>query len=318
MSEYDTTALVEDVKERASLPDNDLRFTSAKVLSAATKELREGVATMLAETRAEHLVYSYDTAATSGTAAYRMPSRAIGGSLRDVVWVDSGGNAQPPLQQLSSDEPQAIRSSDGTPYAYYVRNYHVVLVPTPNAAGTVRMPYYARPNRLVATAAVVVAADVNRTGTAWTVVINGSPPATLENNTDIDVVRATPGFETLAAGVPATVSLDTPSAGFTTYEFTAAADAGIVAGDYICVAGEAPVPQVPVELHGLLAARTARRLLLAVGDENWQALDVMVTELEGKARQMLSPRVSGDTQQAGGSIGSNGLVAGLFGPAGWW
>ena len=43
MSEYDTSALLEDIKERGSLPDEDMRFTDALLLSAATREMREGI-----------------------------------------------------------------------------------------------------------------------------------------------------------------------------------------------------------------------------------------------------------------------------------
>lgn len=330
MAEWDTDALVEDVKERGSLPANDARFTTAKILASATLELREGVAPLLSASRAEYLVYTYTQSVTSGQAAYRMPSRAVGGTLRNVSWLDSASNPKR-LRELSQDEIETIgaTTTGGTPFGYYVRNYHVVLAPVPNVAGSLEMPYYARPNKLVlhgdssvsgarAVALTNVGGDFTN-GTFITLYTN--PPAVLIAATSMDIVRATPGFETVASST----SILTENLGGGVYRFTLSglptaaeepgALASIVVGDYLCIAGEAPVPQAPVELHGLLAARTARRLVKAVGDDRFAMLSEDVAELEQKARDWLTQRVAGQTQQAGGSVGSGGL--GPFGGAFW-
>jgi hypothetical protein len=320
MSEFDNAALLEDVKERGSLPANDLRFTEARLLAAGTRELREAVATLLVETRAEHLVYTYTTPAVIGQATYRMPERAVLGALRDVVWIDSSGTAAPPLREISSDSAEALNPGSGTPTAYYTRNYSVVLVPIPNVAGTVSMPHYARPNRLVlvaedpavAGAAVIVAVAYNA-GAQTLIVSAVDPPTGLQPPSTavaIDIVRATPGFETLLSATAEQVFVQEPSPGTWTYEISGvAANPGVAAGDYLCLAGESPVPQVPVELHGLLAARTAKRLVGAVGDaQAKQLLMEEVADLEARARAILSPRVSAHTQPAGGSIAEGGLA----------
>lgn len=308
MSEFDNDALLDDVKERGSLPANDLRFTEARLLAAATRELRDAVAPLLVETRAEHLVYAYTTPAVSGQAAYRMPERAVLGALRDVVWIDSSGTAAPPLREISSDSAEALNPGSGTPVAYYTRNYSVVLVPVPNVTGTVSMPHYARPNRLVAPDAVVTISAVNTAGSNYVLTAATTPPAGLQDSVPCDLVRAKPGFESLLTDT--TPAYDNPSPGTYTYEIATSLFAvAPEVGDYICLAGEAPVPQVPVELHGLLAARTAKRLVGAVGDaQAKQLLMEEVADLEARARSILSPRVSAHTQPAGGSIAEGGLA----------
>ena len=313
MSEYDTTALLSDMKERGSLPDNDLRFTSTLLLSSLTLELREGIAPMLAAARVEHLVYAYSTTVVSGTAAYRLPSRAAGGTLRDVVYLDTSGNQQP-LTQLSSDQAREIgnTSTTGTPHSYYLRNYDVVLVPVPNVGGTLSMPYYARPNRLVAAADVPIL-SVSNVGTAWTIFSDQNPPGLSTGTYPLDLVRGIPGFETLATSFTVTE----PAPDDWRYAFTLPVGEVATTADYLCLPGTAPVPQCPVELFGLLAVRGARRALKAVGDDRWQALADDVGELEDKAKNWLQSRVSGDTQQAGGQISGGGLVAGLWGSFGW-
>lgn len=313
MAEWDTTELLSEIKERGSLPDNDARFTSTLLLRSATLELREGVAPLLSASRAEHLVYTHSVPVVSGTAAYRMPPRAIGGSLRNVSFNDSAGNPHR-LRELSSDEVEQIGeiTQGGTPYGYYTRNYHVVLVPEPNVSGTLELPYYARPNRLVLPAAVAVVLSTSQLNdTEVELTLTAAAPMAMQTLTQVDVVRATPGFETLIPLGPATWD-----AAFETVTIaTSVAATDIVAGDYVCTPGDAPVPQVPVELHGLLAVRAARRAVKSVGDDRWQALDADVAELEQKAKDWLAPRVAGQTQQAGGSIGSSGI--GPFGGGGW-
>jgi hypothetical protein len=327
MAEWDTTQLLSDIKERGSLPDNDARFTDALLLRAATLELREGVAPLLSNARAEYLVYTYPVAVVSGTAAYRMPPRAIGGALRNVSFNDSAGNPHR-LRELSSDEVETIGAitDGGTPYGYYLRNYHVVLVPVPNVSGTLEMPYYARPNKLVLVAedpategaGVVVGVSYNTVADTLTLFAENVPTNLQPADTamPLDIVRATPGFETLVSAAETQVSVSEPSPGTWQYVISSITEnPNVAVGDYICESGQAPVPQVPVELHGLLAVRAARRAVKSVGDDRWQALDADVAELEEKAKDWLKPRVSGQTQQAGGSIGISGL--GPFG-GGFW
>jgi hypothetical protein len=301
------------------LPANDLRFTNALLLTAATHELREGCAPLLSQARTEHLVYPYSQPVTSGQPTYRMPPRAVGGSLRDVGFRNTDGQIFR-LRQLSADELETIGRVDnqGTPYAYWMQGYKVVLVGVPNVSGTLSTPYYARPNTLVLPSVCVACSDATYTNGTLELLFSGTPPGTLDDDgIRTDVVRATPGFETLVENAETTVEETSP--GVWAYRYVGLTeDPGVVAGDFVCVAGQAPVPQLPVEMHGLLAVRTTRRLLKAVGDDRWQALEADVQELEDRAKNWLAPRVSGDTQQAGGSIGNNGIVGGMGWAFGWY
>jgi hypothetical protein len=272
---------------------------------------------MLAAARVEHLVYPYTVAVTPGVSTYRMPTRSAGGTLRDVVWLDAAGNPWP-LTQISSDQVLTVGavSQQGTPGYYYLRNYDVVLVPVPNVAGTLSMPYYARPNRLVlpdTESMLVASATYTGTGPYTLTLEVPEPPAgmgTLFSYTPYDVVAGEPGFATLLGAVVGVLSDNDPAPWTFTLTGLASQLPTVAAGDYLCLAGQAPVPQCPVELFGLLAVRGARRALKAVGDDRWQALADDVGELEDKARDWLTTRVAGDTQQAGGQIGQSGLVAG--------
>jgi hypothetical protein len=289
---FDNAELLTDIRDRGSLPSADIRFTDAKLLSTATIELRDVLATLLVESQANRMVYLSDMAVTAGVASYRLPTRAVAGRWQSVGWKGSGDTAWTRLKQVHPEDYYLQSdSAQATPRSFFVRDYALVLVPTPSAAGTLRLPYYMRPNTLVATTAAGVVASL--TSTTATL---ASVPSGFTSGLAYDVVRATPGFETLVAGVTATLSSSTLTfaSAMPTDTFAPAV------GDYVCLAGQAPVAQCPVEVRGLLATRAARRALVAVNEaQQASMLDNNVVELTEVARSLLSPRVDSEPQEWG-------------------
>ena len=282
----DTVELLDDARERGSIPPGDLRFTDAQMLKAATKELREGCAPLLHQAKSEHLVTPYSVAVEPGVAEYRIPPRAIGGGgLRDAVWEYSGHKVS--LREIPVEEVPHWGDSQGTPTGYYPRGYSVVLVPTPNVVGTLHLPYYARPNALVLpSVCIYVNGPVQQDGA--NLLIGASVPIPFTVGQTVDVMRSTPAFESLVMDAPV-VAVD--PLGLLTVEATSSQ---VQEGDWVSLAGTSPVVQLPVEMLGLLAVRTARRALKAAGDSRWRDLDEDVSELEGRARTWLSPRNDGE------------------------
>jgi hypothetical protein len=70
--------------------------------------------------------------------------------------------------------------------------------------------------------------------------------------------------------------------------------ANIQVGDYACLANECIIPQIPPDLHNVLAERTAARILAAMGDtENLQASNAKLQEIEIRQGTLLDNRVEG-------------------------
>lgn len=293
MAEWDNTELLSDIRARGGLPSADLRFTDVKLLAAATIELRDVVTALLVESQSERLVYVSDTAVTPGTAAYRLPSRAVAGRWQSVGWIGQGDSAYTRLRQVHPEDYYLQSTqAQGTPYGFFVRDNRLVLLPTPNAAGTIRLPYYMRPNALVAPSTAGVIATLVGAAVTFT----GGIPAGFTSGAAYDIVRGSPGFETLVVGVTATIA-------GSTLTFSEALPTDTLApavGDYVCLAGQSPVPQCPVEVRGLLATRAARRALMSVGEgQQASMLDAQVTELTEVARSLLSPRVDAEPVEWG-------------------
>jgi hypothetical protein len=65
-------------------------------------------------------------------------------------------------------------------------------------------------------------------------------------------------------------------------------------GDFMPLAGETPIPNVPTELHMVLAQRVAQRVLEALGDsEGLNNATAKVAEMEMKLTSMMDNRVEG-------------------------
>lgn len=68
----------------------------------------------------------------------------------------------------------------------------------------------------------------------------------------------------------------------------------IIVGDYICLANECIIPQIPPDLHNSLAQRAATMVLAALGDQQGlQASMAKVQEMEKKQIGLLDNRVEG-------------------------
>ena len=67
-----------------------------------------------------------------------------------------------------------------------------------------------------------------------------------------------------------------------------------VVGDYICAQYQCIIPQVPTDLHNLLAERTCARILESLGDKDGlQAANLKINELEQRQATIIDSRVEG-------------------------
>lgn len=68
----------------------------------------------------------------------------------------------------------------------------------------------------------------------------------------------------------------------------------LVVGDYICLANECIIPQIPPDLHNGLAERTCARILAAIGDnEGLATINSKLAEIETRQGNILDNRAEG-------------------------
>lgn len=288
MSAYDTAALLAQVRRVTYAPNASATGTAdSDLLALATFEMHAGLVPRLRKVREEWFVTSSDTAIVSGTAAYAIPSRSVAGSLRDVWYVFSDGSTRP-FARLDLTEASGMPTSGAAAF-FYTQGNSVIVSPAPNGSnlGSLRLFYEFRPNDLVATSAVGTISAINTSTGALT--LTATAPATITTSTRVDLIQGSPHFSTLAFDL-----LPTAVAGSTVTIAAASLPSSLAVGDYVCLAGQAPVAQLPYELHPVLVQRTAAKVLEALGDEEKaQVAMVKAKELEEAAFVNLTPRVSG-------------------------
>jgi hypothetical protein len=66
----------------------------------------------------------------------------------------------------------------------------------------------------------------------------------------------------------------------------------------VCLAGQSPVPQIPPELHPLLAQRVVCKALESLGDAaGFQAAQLKMAEIQQAALPLITPRVDGEPKR---------------------
>lgn len=279
VNRYTTDYLVDSIKRRGFIPSSSSTYTAEDILALANEELQEYVMNTVLECHEEYLVATYDVAVESGVANYDLPSRAVGGLLRTVEMSVNGSFE--PLTRIEPGREQDY-PVNGSPAGYVVEANHLVLVPTPTSASdTLRMKYFARPNYLVTPEQVGVITNITA---ATNIVTVSSAPEEFVSGIHYDFVRGIPHFDCVAVDLVGTVS-------GTNITFSEGLPDGLAIGDHVCLAGESDIPQIPVNLHPLLAQRTAGKILEGLGDSKSQAAYREAEAMRTRAMNLMKPRV---------------------------
>lgn len=279
--------LINRAKRAASIPAAQSTFTDLTLLDIANEQLQAYIVPLITSQREDYFVTSLDVPLVNGTVAYRLPYRAVGQALRQVYRVNAQG-------RLSTFPRLSREDLDGAPAGFYLEGNVLTIAindpPTVTQLGvSLRLSYHQRPNTLVSDGEGAVVDSIN-VG-ARSVTLASPPPGDFTSSALYDLVRGRPGYESLAVDQAATVA-------GSTLTFANALPADLVAGDVVCIAGESIYPQIPVEMHPLLAQRVAVKCLEEMGDtDNLQAATAALARMEQDAVKLITPRVAGNTER---------------------
>jgi len=279
---HTTADLIASVKRRVGIPAAQATYTAAELLAIADAEIESYLVPLVLRAREDFWLVSQDVPLTSDALTHRIPYRAIGGKLAEVYIVNE--------QSQPLNLPR-IRYSDlvDTEFGFYLDGGSVTIVTSdgdPTRFGpTLRLTFYARPNALIETTAAAVVSTFNPV--AKTVTLT-SVPTGFTGHTTWDIIRAKPGFDHLALDIVGTLA-------GSTITFASDLPHDLEGGDYVCLPEQSPVPQVPAELHAVLAQKVA--IKIAEGKqltERLQALREELVRMEGDAKGLITPRVDGE------------------------
>lgn len=292
MPDFTTTALLTSINNRALVPTSQTTYQTSDILALASEEVRSYIVPMIMKMRSEYFTYaSPDVAIQANVSKYAIPYRAIGGKLRGVQLIDNAGNIFDfPLIEEEDECFFNYGSNTATSFAFKLEGNAVKITPPPtsNSGSFIRFLIYFRPNELVATSAAAQITAIN-TGTGQVTIT--AVPSTFSTGTSLDLINGFPGFECRAYDQTPT---DITGAVIT----FATLPVGLSVGDWIALSGQTPIPQIPYDLHPLLAQSTAARLLESQGDvQGLELANAKLKQLEENAMHLLSPRTDGNAKK---------------------
>lgn len=275
MSDYlSSNSLVESVKRRASVPENQSTFTKADFLEFANEELRLALVPKLMSLHEDFLLFEIDIPIEPGKNEYEIPSRAVGNKLRDVQYKRADGSYSELTRIGIGDRFSDFRANVNTGYQkYYIKNNKVVFYPDigGNSSDFVTMVFYIKPSKLVLETRCGVVTGIN---TSTGEVVLSSVPSNFGTDVTYDFYRSGSPFNVLKIDA-SIISINTTTKSITFAPSDIPEDLKV--GDHICQSGECIIPQVPSELHVLLAQMIACRVLESQGDA--QGLQLAMAKL---------------------------------------
>lgn len=306
MPQYDTTGyLLPAVRQRAFVPSSNATFKPPDVLRMMTEVLLSRVVPELLKVREEYYVQETDVPFSIGVSDYQIPARALGGELRDVLVVGTNGITRN-LDEMDPETQVGSNTATGSPSSFTMRDNYVRVNPIPSALGeSLRFVYHRWPPELVETAAAALV-----TGVAGNVATcAGGVPGGFSTSTLLDAIAGLPPFVHRAIDVFPTAVTGT------TVTFSAL-PTGLVKGDYICLANEAPVAQIPRALYPLLVEACASEQMRAVGDLSRASASDTLFEVKKKAAlSVIGKRVKGEVRRM--TNGMDKWRGPVWKPGGW-
>ncbi len=291
--------MIDSVRKRTMCPDDTSIFTDDDILDILDEEMNVQVLDKLVRLHGENLTVSVDIPRNS-SGSYSIPHRALGNKLRDVSLVN--GNTLFEMSQISIGElPDYSNGTDS--YAqldlFYIENNKVKLVTSTRSYDSIRVRYYLRPNFLTKLAKAGIINSIVKDTEAGTLTLSLSQVGTSFTESDTYDIIGKNAPNKIKAMDLATSDFTSGTTGVIVFMIS---DIGeylddIEVGDYVSLAGETPVPNIPTEMHPLLAQAAAIQILEGLGDtealQNAVArMDKMVTAVQTliDARVELAPK----------------------------
>ena len=178
-------------------------------------------------------------------------------------------------------------------YVFYMQGADVVFPGTfPIAQGSIRMYFYLQPSALVSDDEAGVISGID---TATGIITLSNFPTTFSGATLIDFVQATSPNKIRDWDI-SVVSTDSA-----VLQITVDPDDlpdNLAVGDYINLTGESIVPQLPTEMHPLLAESVAVAALEALGDaQNYQIATLRYEKMRENVMRLIDDRVEGSPRK---------------------
>lgn len=297
---FTSDELINEMKVRQTVPTSQGTFQDADFVRLLNAAMLQKVLPAIHRVKEEYFIKYTDSAIVANQANYAIPVRAVGGQLRDVVYLDPDGTES----ELPRLQPEDLKRPIPT-YGVILRSNEIIMSPTPlNATGSIRFYYERRPNNLCV---VTSAGKISSIDTVLHQVVVVTKPSTWAVGTKIDFTSGDPIFQSRGDGYAIT-----GISGFT-ISF-ASLPTGLAVGDFAAESGFSPIPQLPYEGHLVMAQYAAAWSMRSLSNKRpaedaEKAADNMLLDFV----TLINPRIDGETKRFANT--GNGIFG--AGYSGW-
>jgi hypothetical protein len=271
-----TNELITALKIRGSFPSSNELFSDSDYLVLFNHVMQTEIVPTMLLLSEDYFVLTKNFSVVQNQ-SYRLPSRAIAAKLRDLYLEDSGGNVTPLSRLFSEDIP-------ANPSGYYLERNSVTLS-NQFTTGTLIMKYFSRPNKLVLPSACAQIESIDIPNSQVTVT---TLPNTFTTNSVVDFVQNQNPYDW--------VSHDITVSGISGLTVTLSeVPSTLEVGDWLCIAQQSPVPQVPEEMHPIVVQAALVYALSSKKDKAAEYEAKVLERLKQDAIRMMDPRVENNS-----------------------
>lgn len=287
---YTTTEFLASVRRKGHIPPSQTAFLDTDLLALANDELEVGLLPQIVSTR-ENYYRTFQDLQINSANIYDIPSRAIAGALANVQIVN--GTQVYQVERSEENEQFSTVTSPSGYWAFKIVGNQVYILPV-ITMGVVRLHFLQVPNLLVPVSA---AAQVTAVDQAGGILSFSTLPTTFLSNSSFDCIADQPHFNWRFTDLVPT-GLTSTTVTFAALPVDAYGNQLIQVGDWLALAGQSPVPQVPREFSALLVQRTVVKYYEAQNYKDKAALaEKKLEEMEKKLFNLINPRVSGSPKR---------------------
>jgi hypothetical protein len=294
-----TEDLLESVKLRGFIPVSQSTFTNARLLQILNEKLSDEIVPAIMSIR-ENFFLTYERRAlTASQSRYALPERAAGTSIKTVWYVDSSGNRMRVPSRTDARDLREGAIGTGEPEEFMMMGDEIQVFPTPaSSSGYLEFWYYRRPSRLALTSSCAKITAVNTAAGVTTFTVDTDLTASLSVGSTVDFLAGKSPFLSWADDVAITAITTTTIAVSASAISSEASAVEPRVNDYICPAGYANFPQIPAEMHPILAQSAAVYAIQSLGDmEKLAAASQTLDRMLKNGFKLIANRVESEPEQ---------------------
>lgn len=293
-SPYTTDSLLPTLRLLPLMPSVQALFSPADLVTIMDFEMSSKILPMIDQEAEEYFIVPADLTYDQAVRIYSIPVRATADKLRSVSFVDSNNN-EIRIPRLRPEDIMSNVNATGLAinpalWGFYLQNDKIVLylgsfAGSSQAYKFLRLRFVRMPNTLVQEAACG-----QITAIVGNVVTVGNVPTTFTTGVTYDIISNSPQMF-ISNGDDLTV---TTIVG-TNITFTALPTA-VQVGDWVCLAMQSPIPQIPFKPgFQLLLQLSAAKCLEIHGDmQGFNVAMSQAADMKTLFISVITPRVDGN------------------------